>query len=148
MVESLTSLFPNLRVSHFQITSPPTDVYNCIAWAAGQTTKWWWPPVDPLDDTPFWPDDAPHAVTVPAFAAVFATLGYVPCDNDAHEIGWEKVALFADSWQTPTHAARQLRNGRWTSKLGEADDIEHELRALEGDIYGTVVLVLKRPALA
>ena len=44
----------------------------------------------------------------------------------------------------PTHAARQLRSGRWTSKLGQAEDIEHELRALEGAIHGAVVLILKR----
>jgi hypothetical protein len=57
----------------------------------------------------------------------------------------EKIAIFADATGSPTHAARQLTSGRWTSKLGEAEDIEHELRAIEGDIYGTVVAILKRP---
>jgi hypothetical protein len=37
-----------------------------------------------------------------------------------------------------------LANGRWTNKLGKAEDIEHELRDLEGDFYGTVVLVMQR----
>jgi hypothetical protein len=37
-----------------------------------------------------------------------------------------------------------LVSGRWTSKLGNAEDIEHELRALEGEIYGAVALILKR----
>jgi len=146
MAESLISLFPNLRVSRFQVTSPPSDVYNCIAWAVGQTSIWWWPLDDPLDDVPYWPAGAPCEVTIPAFVAAFATLGYVDCDNDANEVGWEKVALFADGQQTPTHAARQLPSGRWTSKLGESDDIEHELHALEGDLYGRVIVLLKRPA--
>ena len=39
-----------------------------------------------------------------------------------------------------THAARQLPSGKWTSKLGDADDIEHN--TLEGGMrflacYGT-----------
>lgn len=36
----------------------------------------------------------------------------------------------------PSHAARQLPNGRWTSKCGQAEDIEHDLRDLEGRLYG------------
>lgn len=40
---------------------------------------------------------------------------------------------------------RQLPTGRWTSKLGQAEDIEHDLRALEGEIYRAVALILKRP---
>ncbi len=42
--------------------------------------------------------------------------------------------------------ARQLPNGDWTSKLGAEEDIVHrELRALEGDLYGTVAQVMARP---
>jgi hypothetical protein len=86
-----------------------------------------------------------RAETVQAFRDAFATLGYMLCDHEQLETGFEKVALFADPLAVPTHAARQLANGRWTSKLGQAEDIEHELRALEGAIYGAIVLLLKRP---
>jgi hypothetical protein len=44
----------------------------------------------------------------------------------------------------PTHAARQLPNGKWTSKLGRWQDIEHELDGLVGEMYGTVKQILKR----
>jgi hypothetical protein len=44
----------------------------------------------------------------------------------------------------PKHAARQLPNGRWTSKLGVSEDIEHALHDLTGLIYGSVALVFKR----
>jgi hypothetical protein len=44
----------------------------------------------------------------------------------------------------PKHAARQLANGRWTSKLGELEDIEHTLNGLDGIWYGSVMLILKR----
>jgi hypothetical protein len=53
--------------------------------------------------------------------------------------------LFVDARGVPTHAARLLPSGLWTSKLGEWEDIEHDLLALEGDVYGTVALLLKRP---
>jgi hypothetical protein len=31
MVKGLEDLFPGLRGATYQITSPPEDVYNCIA---------------------------------------------------------------------------------------------------------------------
>ncbi len=44
------------------------------------------------------------------------------------------------------HVARQLKEGMWTSKLGPDEDIEHNtLDALEGELYGAVTQVLKRP---
>ena len=55
------------------------------------------------------------------------------------------MAIFVDAVGVPTHAARQLASGLWTSKLGHSEDIEHDLRALEGDTYGMVALLLKRP---
>lgn len=41
--------------------------------------------------------------------------------------------------------ARQLHNGRSTSKLGNEEDIEHDLRALEGPVSGLVSVVMRRP---
>ena len=41
-------------------------------------------------------------------------------------------------------AAGRLPSGKWTSKLGSLEDIEHELRDLEGRHYGRVQLILKR----
>lgn len=44
------------------------------------------------------------------------------------------------------HAARQQPSGVWTSKLGQMEDIEHNmLEALRGDVYGRVGLILRRP---
>jgi hypothetical protein len=143
MVERIAALFPGLRASSFLVTSPETRAYNCVAWAAGDTARWWWP--DPESDACFWPPGVPAAETVDAFVAALATLGYAPCSGDDFEPGFEKVALFAADG-VPTHVARQLAGGRWTSKLGRSEDIEHDLHALGGDVYGAVVLILKRPA--
>jgi hypothetical protein len=145
MVVVFETLFPGLRTTVYRVTSPRTKDYNCIAWAAGDTLKWWWPTEDPFDEPPFWPPGVPREETLSAFVAALGTVGYGPAAGDASEPGFEKGALFADARGTPTHAARQLPNGRWTSKLGKSEDIEHDLYALEGDMYGAVAHVLKRP---
>lgn len=102
MVGEIESSFPKLQTAAYHITSPATRDYNCIAWAAGDSRRWWWPEDDPD---------------------------------------------FADADSIPTHAARQLPNGRWTSKLGFLEDIEHDLHDVAGEAYGTVVVLLKRPML-
>jgi hypothetical protein len=81
--------------------------------------------------------------SVDAFEAAFATLDYAPYADEGVESEFERIALFAKSG-VPTHAARQLPSGRWASKLGMREDIEHDLHALEGDLYGNVVRLLKR----
>jgi hypothetical protein len=44
-----------------------------------------------------------------------------------------------------THAARQLPSGKWTSKLGKGEDIEHDSPYdVGGGVYGEVMQVMKR----
>jgi hypothetical protein len=44
-----------------------------------------------------------------------------------------------------THAARQLSNGCWTSKLGKLNDIQHGTpESIEGTEYGIVYCFMKR----
>jgi hypothetical protein len=83
-------------------------------------------------------------LTIAAFIQAYATRGYVPCDRADLEPGFEKIALYATVDGEPTHAARQLPNGKWTSKLGRWQDIEHELEGLVCEMYGTVHQILKR----
>jgi hypothetical protein len=144
MVEAIASLFPGLTNSGFVVTSPATKDYNCIGWAAGDTMHWWWPDIDPDNQAKYWPAGIVLAETLDAFVAAFATLGYALCIGEEPEPGFEKVALFAHE-VVPTHAARQLPSGRWTSKLGMREDIEHDLHSVSGNLYGKVTLILKRP---
>ncbi|HQU45236.1 MAG TPA: hypothetical protein PK867_20645 [Pirellulales bacterium] len=143
MVRRPEDLFPRLRGTQYQVTAPPDPTYNCLAWAAGVSDAWWWPSGDPAQV--YWPSGVAREETLEALEAAFATLGYVVCDDEANEPGCEKVAFFATAAGVPTHAARQLANGRWTSKLGQLERIEHALHHLEGDAYGAVALVMKRP---
>lgn len=72
--------------------------------------------------------------------------GYVPCVDSTLEDGYEKVAIFALPSGMPTHMARQLSSGSWTSKLGRLEDIEHnDVEAVNCDAYGAPVRFLKRP---
>jgi hypothetical protein len=141
MVGRIESLFPGLQGSAFLVTSPATRDYNCVAWAANDSARWWWPDLD--NDAAHWPTGVPVEETVEAFVQAFATLGFSRFESETPEPGFEKVALFAQGG-TPTHVARQLPSGRWTSKLGQREDIEHDLHAISGDIYGSVVLILRR----
>ena len=145
-MNALEALFPGLRETNHLLTSPRDRKYNCIAWAAGDTRRWWWPDPQPDDEGYYWPPEASNDENLATFVAVFMQLGYQPCDGEAAEPGWERIALYATGDSVTTHAARQLANGRWSSKLGRWEDIEHGLRDLEGESYGTVAQIMKRLA--
>lgn len=140
---SLEDVFPNLGTMGFEETSDATSNYNCIAWASGEDSRWWWP--DPNEDY-HWPAGVPRSDTIDAFIAALQTLGYLPCLSDQPEQGFEKVALYGMEGRV-RHAARQLLNGKWTSKLGSSIDIEHSLDGVVGHQYGRVMIILKRPFL-
>ncbi len=146
MVNPLETAFPALAKGGYLITSPVNPDYNCIAWAFGDASRWWWP--GPDLEREYWPPNVPRETTLTAFQAAFGLLGYVPCEREDVEPNFEKIALFADAADVPKHAARQLKTGRWTSKLGRMEDIEHDLRDLEGSVYGRIVLILKRAVTA
>lgn len=133
--------FPD-TVEEIEITSPRDNQYNCIAWAAEDTSNFWWPLYPG-----YWPSGVPRETTLEAFKAAYALSGYVVCDSDAMEPGVQKIAIYADLAGKPTHAARQLANGQWTSKLGPQWDVSH-LRpdSLAGQEYGQVAVIMKRPA--
>lgn len=132
--------FPLLDADNHRLTSPTSREYNCIGWAAGDTAAWWWPDAEEVG---YWPAGVPRKETLAAFIQAFESLGYEPCNGAEVEEGFEKIAIYTRGG-TPTHAARQLPTGRWSSKLGIQEDIEHELGALNGPAYGTVVAVLRR----
>lgn len=134
--------FPNLYHTEYSVTSKQSTSYNCFAWAAGEDNRWW-SPIDP-DNMYYWVEGVIAELTMSAFIQAYKSLGYKLCDNSELEVGFEKIAIYATSDGEPTHAARQLFNGKWTSKLGRWEDIEHELEGLTGEMYGSVQQILKR----
>jgi hypothetical protein len=138
MIQS--SDFPRLTPVNHRVTSPPDLEYNCIAWAAGDTTRWWQPGI-------YWPVPTPaDDYGLGVLEQLFLSRGYADCSMDAClETGFEKVALYGGGLLY-THVARQLPTGKWTSKLGGAVDIEHNTPDdVAGGVYGEVAEIMKRP---
>jgi hypothetical protein len=133
-------IFTRLQYESFEVKSPRTTDYNCIGWAAGDNQHWWWP------GGRYWPTGLRADDSIPAFVAAFAAQGYEPSDSAALETGFEKIALYVDERERVTHAARQLPDGCWTSKLGPQWDINHTLEGVCGQppAYGRVAQILRR----
>lgn len=136
---------PGLNPQSCKVTSDPSTVYNCVAWAAGDEENNWWP--DPW--VGYWPAGVPRKVTRGAFIKAFETLGYRTCLDGSLEQGLEKIAIFGighKGLEVPTHVARQLESGGWTSKLGPHEDVSHKtLHAVNGPMYGRPILYMSRP---
>jgi hypothetical protein len=128
----------------YQLTSPDTIDYNCAAWAAEDSENLWWPDAQNIH---YWPPGVKREETLEAFQTAYQTLGYEVTQNDNLEKGFQKIAIYTGSNQVPKHVARQISNGKWTSKLGQDEDIEHDnLQGLVGNPgYGEVACIMKRP---
>jgi hypothetical protein len=119
--------FPRLTPELYQVTSPPTRQYNCFAWAAERFDTW-----------------IPLPGGLDSLIRPYAALGLEREEEGAADATSTHIAIFGDEFG-PTHAARRLANGKWTSKLGNWEDIEHDcLECLEGGSYGFVVARLSR----
>jgi hypothetical protein len=140
--QNIEASFPNLPIHGYEITSPATTDYNCIAWAARDIDSWWWP--DPFQQY-YWPTSAPRTITIESFIKAYETLGFDVCENPDYEAGYERIAIYVDTNGIPTHAARQLESGQWTSKLGSLEDIRHPgLDSLSGTQYGSASVIMRR----
>lgn len=137
--------FPNL--TDYVVASPKDARYNCIAFAAGDTSKKWDPGALPGPGY-YWPpgaelgEDDDH---IDALKRAFAMLGYTECRTGDLEPGYQKVALYAITEDDWLHAAVQEMSGAWGSKLGASYDIRHATpQCLEGPTYGKVVCFMRR----
>jgi len=144
--EDIDLYHPELAEVGYKITSEENISYNCIAWAAGDNTQWWECYEHGPVNSPgyYWPPGAKFGDSTEALVSAYETLGYWVCQNSDFEQGYEKVALYAldGEWK---HAARQLPEGSWTSKLGEWEDVRHERpEDASGSIYGNVFCIMKR----
>lgn len=136
----------------FRITSPDTIDYNCIAWAAREDFRWWWP--DKAMDY-YWPPGIERKSTIENFIKAYETIGFQVCNSEIFEEGFEKIALYVKDGK-PQHASRQLTKDVWTSKLGPSFDIIHPFIVswsdvviqnieFESSVYGELAKLLKRP---
>ena len=137
--ELLTGAFPNLASERFEIEDEPSPRYNCIAYAAGDTSKWWWP-----DGINYWPPWATPTTKMESLQEAFAGEGYEQCEDGSIEPGYQKVALY-EAHSAMQHAAVQMPDGRWRSKMGKGPVIEHRNpESLSSGIYGEPTVFMRR----
>ena len=135
--------WPQLNANNFHFTSEKTRVYNCLAWATGQTNIW-------IDMSYFQAryniDSADLDHSAKGYAECLSKYyGFEICSDGKLEEGMEKVVLYEDENKDWTHIARQLDNGHWTSKMGALEDIEHyTAESLSGGDYGKPVIYMRR----
>lgn len=135
----IEQLFPLLKQNGYKVTSPSDVDYNCVAWAAGHNDKFFWPYPD------YWPKNIPLNNHLASFIKFYESFGYKVCNDDRLERNYEKIAIYVtENTEFVQHAARQLENGKWTSKLGQHKDIEHTLEGLTKSSYGEVAVVMIR----
>ena len=137
----LEEKFPNLKKSNYQITSPKSYKYNCIAWAVNDTSAWWWPD---SHNQYYWPLGIKRIEILEVFIRAFEQLSYNVCDSGKFEEGFEKIAIYVKE-EKPTHIARQINAKYWTSKLGQYVDIKHEIEGVSNSEYGSIAVFMKRP---
>ena len=134
---------PHLAAEGYELTSDPTDEYNCIAYAAGETDRWW---SHAEGHDYYWPEHASRSSSIASLIEVFAGLGYEMCGDAEDDPRFRKVALYADRRGDWTHAAVQLPDGEWGSKLGLYEDISHHTpESLDPYLYGEVHCFMRRP---
>lgn len=67
---NLLDLFPNLTAFNHEITSEKTIKYNCIAWVARSTDRWWQPGIH-------WPImSSREDIGIGDLVVAFRSLGY------------------------------------------------------------------------
>lgn len=148
---SIRDCFPELPPDSYEITSDATFKYNSVAWSIGEEEmdRCWWP-VPYWEEYYYWPAEREH--TLCAFENVYLALGYERCNNNEDpEPGFQKVAIYVDNRNRPTHVARQLfkRNESkwvWASKVIELEDIEHESLSALNKAFGSVATILRLQA--
>lgn len=133
--------FPKLSKQSHDVTSDWDTDYNCIAFAAGITNKKVFPA---SRQDYFWPSNLPNVRTPAALEKFYEMYGYKKCADGAYVKGKEKIAIYAKASGEATHAAKQVGDKRWASKLGDAYDIEHDPNAVSGPLYGDVVMYMER----
>lgn len=133
-------LFPSLAASGYEKSSEYDPSYNCIAFSVHDKGQWWQKlPVRGY----YWPLERDDRIE--DWIRALKLNNFAVTNNSDLEQGIEKIAIYVGADGSPTHVARQLATGSWTSKIGKYEDIVHlHTAALEGNEYGEVQVFMKR----
>ncbi len=132
---SIKKHFPNLTFESFKYTSEKTDDYNCAAWSIEIEDEWiqFRDPKGMLD------------VSITTYINYFTNLGFSITNDKNFEEGVKKIAIYKNEQDEFKHVARLMSNGKWTSKIGDWEDIEHDtLEVLADRSYGKPCLIMEK----
>jgi hypothetical protein len=122
--------FPRLG-EEFEVLAPASVTYNCIGWSVGNNSTW------------VWPTDSTRKAQLVDFDTLYRSYGFYRARGISFKRrpGYEKILLYAirreDGSIKPTHAARQMPDGSWSSKLGSLPLIRHlHPNDVSGPTYG------------
>lgn len=136
--------FPNL--ANGIKTSDDDEKYNCTAFAAGDTERYWDPNLAFSGGGYYWPPGAKKGRDLASYIDAFEAIGYEQCADGELDSAYEKIVLYADDYGYVHHVARQLSDGKWTSKLGNDVDISHPTPdCLISDMFGKPARYMRRP---
>jgi hypothetical protein len=131
--------FPRLG-DEYEVMGEGSVAYNCIGWSVGNTTAW------------VWPGQAGQDIQLADFDSLYSYYGFRRVAGlDYKPVpGSDKVVLYAlrraDGSISLTHAALQLRDGSWSSKLGSLPLIRHlHPDDVAGPSYGVPYVLYVRP---
>jgi hypothetical protein len=134
--------FPGLIGMPYELASPATMQYNCIAFAFGDEENVW--------DTPercgfYWPPGFQRDPTIEVITSIVQLHGFrISHEAISENPETDALAIYAKAGLV-NHLAKWQDPGIWKSKLGDGRDINHlSLFWLEGELYGRVVSVWKR----
>ncbi len=85
-LDDLYDRLPALTPGNHEITSHPTDGYNCVAWVCRELDEWWEPGFCWFDDI----EVSDEGADIDAYVELFRRWGYEPCDDAAYESGYLK----------------------------------------------------------
>lgn len=142
-MSNLERILLRLKEKKYEVVSPKDSSYNCVAWTIGDKSRKWWPN-EHINSFSYWPKNLPNSENLYSFKELYRERGYEECESPDGEEGFEKIAIFANERGMPTHVAHRTGTDMWSSKCDNLQDISHELEALEGEAYGSVICIMKR----
>lgn len=144
----INNIFPNIGTSYLiqnDIPGKSNDNYNCIAFTVDDFDN----KIFPISNMDFkWPLQS-RINSIDNFVEFYKLFGYIPCGkNFSYDNKFNKIALYVDKNNFPTHAAKQYDEKYWESKIGNYERILHTLEGLEGShhkySYGCVHMVFRK----